>query len=264
MNLESLIFRVATLVADLGPRTAVGVGVPGFVRQGRVLGSPNVPFLAGVDLAGILGQRLGCATHVINDANAAAYGAWGASPDRSDLLVLTLGTGVGGGIILGGRPLVGASGTAAEVGHIHIGGEMPCGCGAVGCLETWVGTAGLQRRAQQLGHTVDGVRGLVEAADAGELWAQHLLHGASRALGQGLRTLLNTLGVQRVLITGGAAAAEAWLRPGAEQVLARHGIASNTSQVRMEWRASAASWAIAGAARYAEKAAADPAPIQAG
>ncbi len=257
-GLDSLVERLSVMIPRLGSCSAVGIGVPGFVRDGCVLGSPNLPFLAGVDLRSVLRERLGLPIALLNDANAAAYGAWVASADRSDLLVLTLGTGVGGGIILDGRPFVGASGTAAEVGHIHIGGDIPCGCGAAGCLETWVGTVGLKRQAERLGHSIANVRELVQQADAGELWAQALLHGAARALGQGLRTLLNTLGVQRVLITGGVAGAEAWLRPGAEQVLARYGIPSNTELVRMEWRASAASWAIAGAAAYAESAGRDP------
>ncbi|MFT6142230.1 MAG: glucokinase [Myxococcota bacterium] len=257
-TVKTLVERVSRLVARLGSCALVGVGVPGFVRDGYVLGSPNLPFLSGVDLCGRLRERLGVPVALLNDANAAAYGAWVASEDRSDLLVLTLGTGVGGGIILGGRPFQGASGTGAELGHIHIGGDIPCGCGAVGCLETWVGTAGLRRQAERLGHSIDNVLELVQRADGGEVWAQHLLLGASRALGQGLRTLLNTLGVQRVLITGGVAGAEAWLRPGAEQVLARYGIPSNTEFVRMEWRASAASWAIAGAAAHAQTVAYDP------
>lgn len=262
--LDSLVDRVCAIVDRLGSCSAVGVGVPGFVRDGCVLGSPNLPFLADVDLSAVLQERLSVPIAVLNDANAAAYGAWVASGDRSDLLVLTLGTGVGGGIILGERPYVGASGTAAELGHIHIGGDVPCGCGAEGCLETWVGTVGLRRRADRLGHTIRDVQHLVELADAGEIWAQHLLHSASRALGQGLRTFLNTLGVPRVLITGGVAAAEAWLRPGAEQVLQRYGIPSNTTLVRMEWRASAASWAIAGAAAHAESVTSDPLARQPG
>jgi glucokinase len=264
LGLETLVERLSTLLGRLGPFSAVGVGVPGFIRDGSVLGSPNLPFLAGVDLSSVLRERLGVPIALLNDANAAAYGAWVASADRSDLLVLTLGTGVGGGIILGGRPYEGASGTAAELGHIHIGGDIPCGCGAVGCLETWVGAAGLKRQAERQGHAINNVLELVEYADAGELWAQHLLHGASRALGQGLRTLLNTLGIQRVLITGGVAGAEVWLRPGAEQVLTRQGIPSNTELVRMEWRARAASWALAGAAAHAESAAHNPRMSQPG
>ena len=83
------------------------------------------------------------------------------------------------------------------------------------------------------------------------LLAQALMHDASRALGQGIRTVLNLLGVEQVLVTGGIAHAESWLRPGVEQHLAQQGIPSNTERVRFIWKGHAAQWAVAGAAAHA-------------
>lgn len=248
---DALIRTVEQVVGRCGSAGGVGVGIPGFVRDGVVLGSPNLPFLNGQPIEATLRERLGVPVHLINDANAAALGAWVDLKDPGDLLVLTLGTGVGGGIIMGGRVWSGGTGTAGELGHIHIGGPVPCGCGAVGCLETWLGAAGLARRAAARGHLIDSVTALVAAADDGHVWAQQLLHEAANALGYGLRTLLNVLGIRRVLITGGVAGAESWLRPGAEAVVLGQGIQSNVQDVRFTWRASASSWAICGAARHA-------------
>ena len=242
---------IEAAVEQLGAADIVGVGVPGFIREGRVLGSPNLPHLNGEHLQDRLMERLGCPVVVLNDANAAAMGAWASLNDPGDLLMLTLGTGVGGGIILGGRIHTGSSGTGAEVGHVHIGGDLPCGCGAKGCLETWAGSRGLIARARQRGETIDGVRDLVNHADAGQIWAQHLLHEASKALGQGIRSLLNVLGIERVMISGGVSFAEPWLRPGVEAHLREQGIASNTDRVDIQWTGFASEWAIAGAAAHA-------------
>jgi glucokinase len=242
---EALVEAVASLAAELGA-TGVGVGVPGFVHDGVVLGSPNLPWLAGVDLRAALVERAGVPVAVGNDANVAALGAWAERGATEDLVVLTLGTGVGGGVVVGGRLLVGAGGTGAELGHIYVGGERSCGCGGVGCLETWCGTVGLRAGAAERGFRVSDGLDVVAAADAGEPWALDVLAEAATHLGFGLITLVNVFNPDAVVIAGGLAGARHHLGA-AERALA-HAVPPSAARVRIAWGGRADRWAILGAA----------------
>src|SRR5579871_345891 len=120
--------------------TGIGVGVPGFIRmkEGYITMSNNLPYLENFPVRDEISRRLGTRVILENDANAAALGEkWiGAGRDVDDLVLLTLGTGVGGGIISGGRVLRGYVGMAGELGHITVvPNGNPCGCGNQGCLE---------------------------------------------------------------------------------------------------------------------------------
>src|SRR5215831_14728549 len=118
----------------------VGVGVPGFIRmkEGVIAGWGNRPAFNGYPVRDEIEKRLGARVILENDANAAALGEkWmGAGRDVDDLVLLTLGTGLGGGIIIGGKVLHGYLGMAGELGHITVSPNgNPCGCGNNGCLE---------------------------------------------------------------------------------------------------------------------------------
>ena len=118
----------------------IGVGVPGFIRiqEGFITGSNNMPYLENFPVRDEIGRRLGTPVILENDANAAALGEkWmGAGREVDDLVLLTLGTGIGGGIISGGRVLRGYVGMAGELGHMTVvPNGNPCGCGNQGCLE---------------------------------------------------------------------------------------------------------------------------------
>jgi len=123
------------------PVAAVGFGIPGTydLRRRRILQSPNYPSLDGYDLDPALRREIDVPFRVDNDANMAAYGEWVAGAGRGvgSLVLLTIGTGIGGGIILDGRLWQGQCGYGGEVGHIvvHPDGER-CACGLQGCLET--------------------------------------------------------------------------------------------------------------------------------
>ncbi|MFM2163048.1 MAG: hypothetical protein RLZZ383_2560, partial [Pseudomonadota bacterium] len=154
---------VAALGRQMGPVEAAGIGVPGQVVGGVVVGAPNLPALVGHAVGQRLGAAWGVPVVVDNDANVAALGAaraWGVA----DVALLTLGTGVGGGIVVGGRLVRGANGSAAEIGHLPTGGTRRCGCGAVGCLETVVGTVGLLHAAREAGVEVRDGADVVAAA----------------------------------------------------------------------------------------------------
>ncbi len=216
--------RAVGRLAEQGKPLAVGIGLPAIVdhstRQVRAV--PNLPSLAAFanrDLEGILGARLGRRVVIENDAKAAGLAeAWkGGGRGASSLLYVTLGTGVGGAVILGGRLWTGRSGYAGEVGHLPVEPEgEPCGCGARGCLETIAGSFGWMRRAEAavrrhptslLARRTLEPATIVDAARAGDSTALEIVDGTARALGQALGGLLNTLNLERVVIGGGVAAA---------------------------------------------------------
>jgi len=126
---------------------SIGIGVPGTVNDeaGEVVFTPNLPF-HNTDITSVLQKKYGCRIHLGNDANCAALGETvaGGAKGAKDVVFVTLGTGVGGGIILGGRLLTGLSGAASELGHMVIlAGGRKCGCGRHGCWERYASATGL-------------------------------------------------------------------------------------------------------------------------
>jgi len=220
--LGQLAGAVEALEKEGGPALAVGVGLPGIVEltRGRVRTAPNVPALDGLKVGEELEARTGRASFTENDANAAALAeAWlGAGRGASHVLFVTLGTGVGGGLVFEGRIWMGRNGYAGEIGHIQVEPDgIPCGCGSWGCLETIAGVPGWARRAQIL---IDSGRAstlaaksfldpqvIVEAARGDDAVALEVVDGAARAIGVGVAAVLDLLNVDRVVIGGGIAAA---------------------------------------------------------
>ena len=153
---QRMVEAVRRLQADASSPTrhlaAVGFGIPGILDLpvGRVRRSPNLPGWEGFDLRAALSQHLEVPVAIENDANAAALGeVWlGAGRGMQHFLMLTLGTGVGGGIIVAGKILHGASGYAGEPGHTVVEPDgPPCGCGSRGCLEQFVAGPAIARMA---------------------------------------------------------------------------------------------------------------------
>lgn len=243
---SDVIRAVVDVVDRIGPQP-VGVGVPGFVRDGVVLGSPNLPNFDGFDLGDALAGALRRPVHVANDANVAALGAWAERGGTEDLVLLTLGTGVGGGVVIDGRPLTGAGGTGAELGHLFAGGDRPCGCGGRGCLETWCGTVGLIAACAERGLAVLDGQDLLDRADAGDEIARAVLRDAASALGRGLVTLVNLFNPDVIVISGGLTAARQALGP-AQDILRARGIRPSVDRVEVVWGGRADRWAILGAA----------------
>jgi glucokinase len=206
---------------------AVGLGVPGIVDHAtsRLRAVPNLPALAAFQdrpLREELAGRAGCPAFLENDANAAGLAeAWlGAGRGAGSVLFLTLGTGVGGAVILGGRLWTGRSGYAGEIGHVQLDPEgARCGCGSRGCLETIVGNRGWTRRAEErLRARASTLAGralepetIVDAARGGDAVALEIVDETARALGQALGSALNLLNVERIVIGGGISAAGAFL-----------------------------------------------------
>ncbi len=225
---EALLGQLAEAVRALekdGPAAGVGVGLPGIVdlSSRRVGNAPNVPVLNGLDVGDALSSRTGRPAFPENDANAAGLAeAWlGAGRGAETVLFVTLGTGVGGGLVFHGRIWAGHRGYAGEIGHVQFDpAGVPCGCGSWGCVETIAGNAGWVRRAKEAmagrssslsRHPEIDPEVIVEEAKAGDAVALEVVGGAAEAVGMGVAAALDLLNVERVVIGGGVASAGEFL-----------------------------------------------------
>ncbi len=219
---EAVVERIARLCSSLageadGGVAAVGVGAPGPLdhEEGIVIHAPNLPGWDGLPLKKMLERRLGLEVHIENDANAAALAEFwvGWAAGAEDLVCITLGTGLGGGVLCGGRLLRGR-GFGAELGHMKI---QPlgrrCGCGGRGCWEAYVSATAVCRRYTELspvfreGSAGDGgrieCREVFELAAGGDETARLVLDEFCMMLGIGLGSLLNLFNPSAVVLAGG-------------------------------------------------------------
>jgi glucokinase len=217
---------------------ALGFGLPSRIdqRRGRAVASVNIP-LTDVDFRDRMRERHGLPVGIDNDANAAAIAEWraGAAQGARDVVMLTIGTGVGGGLILDGRPYRGATGSGAELGHIVL--ELdgpPCRCGGRGHLESFAAGPAADNAAVELYGPGSGARELVRHAKAGDEKAIAALARIGRYLGAGLATFVNVFEPELIVIGGGfgEAVGDLVLRP-ARQVLARDGLLPGRESVRI-------------------------------
>ncbi len=212
---DALAAAVRELVDQVGGvLDSVGVGAPnGNQHSGSIVQAPNLPWRADVPLASMLGQRLGVPCVLGNDANAAALGEWryGAGRGIDDLLVVTLGTGLGSGLIVDGRLLLGPCGNAGELGHtiVVIDGRA-CTCGRKGCLEAYVSIRGMRETFRELGGEPrvlhrEGVLPITEAAQAGVDEALQTFRSTARWLSVGLSNAVAFTTPRRIVLFGGIA-----------------------------------------------------------
>lgn len=210
-----------------GPAACAGVGLatPGPVdaARGVIVTSPNLPGWREVPIADLLAAELGLPVRHARDANAALLGeAWlGAARGCRDVILLTLGTGIGGAALVGGEPLKGRDGFAGEFGHMAIDPDGPaCGCGGRGCLEAIASGNAIRRR------TGRDAGAVFRAAGRGETAALAVVAEAVQALGIGLANLANLFNPSRIVLGGGMTAG--WM-PFLERVVAemrRHAFAA--------------------------------------
>jgi glucokinase len=218
----------AALIAAGNPKAhGAGVGAPGPLnwQTGIVFSPPNLAGWHNVPLAEMMRARLGVPCFVDNDANLACYGEFCAGAGRGvqDMCMLTLGTGVGGGIVVFGKLLRGIDGTAAEIGHITVQRDgRQCGCGARGCLEAYASVTGLVHTAIEgiesgsatsliaaCGGDVHAITGKMvsEQARAGDGFARWVIEETGDWIGVGIASLINLLNPEKVVIGGGMIAA---------------------------------------------------------
>jgi glucokinase len=192
-----------------GSLAGVGVGVPGFIilEKGIITGSPNLPGFDNFPIRDDIEQKLGAPVVLENDANAAALGEkWmGAGRDYNDLVLLTLGTGIGGGIISGGKVLHGFVGMAGELGHTTVvPSGNPCGCGNQGCLEKHASATAVVAMARMMGlgdHLTS--EEVYRLAAGGDEKAKAVFIAMGQALGTALATLVNVFNFPLYLLSGG-------------------------------------------------------------
>lgn len=225
--------------ASLDASVPVGIASPGPLnpRTGTVLYTPNLPGWRDVPFVELLEARVERRVYLANDGNCGALGEirFGSARGVNDLIYLALGTGVGGGIVSGGRLIDGVRGLGAEVGHLCIAIDGPrCSCGSIGCLEAYVSGWAIKREAEAVATTADGDRirelagegeihaGIVAmAADGGDPAAKLILDRAGRALGAAMGALTNVFNPAMIVVGGGVAViGEHLLGPARESMLA--------------------------------------------
>ncbi len=232
--------------------TGVGVGCAGLIDpvRGRLYSSPNLPGWENSPLKRIADRAFGVYTLVDNDANSAAYGEFrlGASRGARHMVFVTLGTGVGGGIIVDGELLRGQANFAAELGHTTIDPNGPrCRCGNRGCLEAYVGSYGLVRSARDmlrrknsrvLRRWVEEKKRLTpqlifEAARRGDAAATAVTKMAGQQLGVSIASLVNIFNPKVVVLGGGVAGSFDILLPHMERTVRRRAFPESARMVQI-------------------------------
>lgn len=242
---EAVIGRILHSIHQVAPAgTAdlrVGVGAPGPLdpRRGVILEAPNLPGWVNLPLRDILQERLGCPVAVGNDANLAALAEWrfGAGRGTQDMLYLTISTGIGGGVIIDGRLLIGHRGLATELGHMTVDRDgPPCSCGHKGHLEALASGPAIARRAQELIERGNPSRlaaplhagvpltaeAVGEAALAGDPLARQVLDEAGEAIGLHLASLMHAFDPEVIVLGGGVMRVGPLLRDAIERSLRSH------------------------------------------
>jgi glucokinase len=218
----------------------VGIGVPGFIRMdtGVIAGWAQQPAFAGYPIRDQIEQRLGAKVILENDANSAALGEkWiGAGTDVNDLVLLTLGTGIGGGIISGGRILHGAQGMAAELGHMTVSPNgYPCGCGNRGCLEKHASATAIAAmgRLMNLGASLTA-EDVYNLAVAGNERALSIFRSVGESLGIAIASLVNIFNFPLYLLSGGPIPAWKFFAPAMLAEVERRSFTYRSAPTRIE------------------------------
>ena len=218
--------QVAAKYKGSGTLLGIGIGVPGIIdmKTGMVRESPNLPDWQDYPAQSLIEKQLGTKVILENDANAAAFGEkWlGAAREYDDMLMLTLGTGVGGGIVLGGRIWHGMTGMAGELGHVTVEPEgAQCGCGNHGCLEAYASATAVMRMAKEAiasgaaprlasAATSDpefSAKAIYNLAIQGDEDARKIFRRVGRAIGIVLSDFVNALNLPMYVVGGGVSSA---------------------------------------------------------
>ena len=229
-DIDKLLTSLATLVAEFqaqAPVEAVGIGIPGLrsTKTHLIETSPNIPCIHNLNLEALLSKQLKLPVISENDANAGAYGEWVAGAGRGlrYMAYLSIGTGLGCGLVLSGKLYRGASGYAGEIGHVNVEPSgRPCACGSTGCFETRVSAPGLLATSRELGMKESSAEAIYSAAIRGDTAALATFEVTGRFLGIACANLINLLNLESIVIGGGVmASSDLLLRSAADEVRQR-------------------------------------------
>ncbi|MBF0331503.1 MAG: ROK family protein [Candidatus Omnitrophica bacterium] len=219
--------------------SGVGVGLPGLVdvKNGIVRVLPNIPGWKDVLLRKAMEKKLGLAVRLENDVNMIALGEWqyGAGKGLTDAMFVTLGTGVGAGLILNGAIYRGPGFAAGEIGHIPLNEGGPvCGCGGWGCFERYVGNQELRQIAAKMFNEPDiALEEIYNKAVEGKKKALKFWDMIGERVGNGLVGPVNLLNPQAIVVGGGVARSFAFLEPAIVRTLRRRSMRTQGEMVRV-------------------------------
>ncbi|HEX5132284.1 MAG TPA: ROK family protein [Candidatus Krumholzibacteria bacterium] len=241
----------------------VGIGCAGLIERERgvLRTSPNLPTWARAPLARLAGRHFSVPVVVDNDATCAAFGeSVTRGPRGRHLVAITLGTGVGGGIVVDGHVVRGVSGYAGEVGHMTIDPSGPrCRCGARGCLEAYAGSYAIvaaarraSRRRRRITAPPRDARAVFDAARAGDAACRDAVREAGEALGTAVASLLDALNPSVVVIAGGIAGSFDLLEPHLRRAARAHAFPHAIRDAAIERSRLGNDAAVVGAAMLAK------------
>jgi glucokinase len=243
---ESMLGEMVTAIDGLRSRwgtkglAGIGLGVPGFIllKEGVIRNSNNLACLEDFPFRDEMERRLGTRFILENDANAAALGEkWmGAGREVDDLVLFTLGTGIGGGIISGGKVLHGFLGMAGELGHLTVvPNGIPCGCGNQGCVEKHASATAVTSMARTLGLGENlSSKEVYELGLKGNERALTIFRCMGEALGIALATVVNTFNFPLYLLSGGVLGAWDLFAPVMLEEARRRSFTLRTTNTRVE------------------------------
>lgn len=216
---ESVQTLAARATARGYPLCGVGIGMPGLITpSGTIFSSVNLSYCEGLDLPQEIRSLTGVPVVAVNDANAAAFGEYrfGAGRPFRTFMMMTIGTGIGGGIILDGRLWAGADGFAAEFGHLTVLPDgRPCPCGNRGCVEQYSSATALMAIARERGivsSPEETVESLAARCVAGDEPVRTLFSEAGKHLGTAVSAVVNLLNPEAIIVGGGVAASFSLMR----------------------------------------------------
>jgi len=233
-GIEKLIDNLAGFIKDISEGENVrdiGLGIPGIIdsKNGIITQAPNILNVHDYPLRAALNKKLGSDIHLVieNDSNSAAVGEWwiGASKNVNSMIMITMGTGVGGGIVLDDKLWTGADGMAGEIGHMTIYPDgAKCNCGNYGCLESYASASAIRRMVREglenkslntklresirNAYLEDIPEIVMEAASEGDSFSLGIWQEVGKALGIAIASLVNLLNIEMVVIGGGVS--NAW------------------------------------------------------
>ena len=208
--LDLLVKNFGEISAGVGA-VAIAAAIPALINtdSGVLQKLPNLPALEGIDLAEVLKERTGLDTFIENDATAATIGEhWlGACKGFDNVVGITLGTGIGGGLIFNGKPFRGNGGSAGEIGHVCVEPNgVSCGCGSHGCVEQYASGTAIARMAREAGLVAATSVDVFDLGKSGDKKALDVFTSMGAYLGIAIAGLVNVLNPDMIVVCGGVTA----------------------------------------------------------